>query len=556
MNRSYLYAGIVLFFLFFVVVVGLYYQGLAAPMRYDSAAKLEGRSRFFDQGAWSAIKVFPQRPLPILSFYANYMISGMAPAYFRTVNLAILSGTAVMVVLLVNMVLTIPGLWDRGSRYDKSIISVLVGLLFLVHPLQTYVTLYIWQRIAIMACFFYYSSLAAYLAVRLGSIENKAAGYTLCLGLAVCALLSKENAVTLPVAFILAEIAFFGKGGLALLKRAALYLAVLLVATGMLSFLQHPHGDVRLSTGVLNTIAAYYHESGLTFIAVLLTQCRVIFQYLAMTVAPLPEKVLFVSPQVLSRGLWGPPVTLIAVLATAALVAVGVYLLKKRPLSGFGILFFVVNLIPEALLVPQYAFFGYRAVLPMLGLLLVLADCAAAVLDAIRAAKLQRIVRAALLVFCVAALILVGAATVERARIWNDEVRFWKEIVSQFPPPTADFETGVAVQVLVNLGRALYIDGKHSEAVKYYHRALDLRPLDGPILASLGATYAKLGQWEEAETSLKKALEICPDFAYAHESLGKLLLVRDLRDEGLKHLQKAADLSRRNAEGDQGCLPR
>ena len=121
------------------------------------------------------------------------------------------------------------------SPFEKDITSVALGLLFLVHPLQSYVTLYIWQRMALMACFFYYASLAAFLAVRIGKIRNQAAGYGLCLGLFVCALLSKENTVTLPVSFIMAEIAFFREGGLALVKRAAAYLAILVIVAGTLS---------------------------------------------------------------------------------------------------------------------------------------------------------------------------------------------------------------------------------------------------------------------------------------------------------------------------------
>jgi protein O-mannosyl-transferase len=525
MNRTYLYTGILLFFLFLVTAMGLHYPGLNSPMRYDSAAKLEGRSSFFNGGAWSAIDVFPQRPLPVLSFYANYTIGGMEPAYFRAVNLAILAGTAVMVIWLFHIVLAIPGLWDQGSRYEKSTISALIGLCFLVHPLQTYTTLYVWQRIAIMACFFYYSSLAAYLAVRLGKIKNKAVGYALCVGLFVCAVLTKENAVTLPFAFILADIAFFRDGGLRLLKRATAYLAVLLPVAVAISFLQHPHGKALLGTGILNTLAAYYRESGLSVIEVVLTQCRVLFQYTALSLAPLPENVLLVRPQVLSHSLWEPPMTFLAVLGTAALISVGIYLLKKRPLSGFGILFYVVNLMPEALLVPQYAFFGYRAILPMLGLLLVLADCAAAMLDAVRGARLQSSIRGVILALGVSAAILMAAATVERAGIWSDEVQFWKEAVSRFPPPSADFETNVAVQVLANLGRALYIKGNYSEAVDYYQRALILKPLDALTLASLGATYSKLGKLSEAESALKKALEICPDLTYARENLGNLLMV-------------------------------
>jgi tetratricopeptide (TPR) repeat protein len=289
-------------------------------------------------------------------------------------------------------------------------------------------------------------------------------------------------------------------------------------------------------------------------IDVVLTQCRVLFQYLSVTLVPLPEKVQLVAPQVLSRGILEPPITLPAVILTAALIACGIYLLKKRPLSGFGVLFYVLNLIPEALLVPQYAFFGYRAVLPMAGLCLVLTDCGIAALDAVRGSRMQRRVRLGLLGLTAAVVALMGTVSVERARIWSDEVRFWKEAVNQFPSQSVDFETRVEVQVLANLGRALYLRGDYPQAVYYYQAALRLRPSDALTLASVGAAYAKLGSFQEAENALKRSLEICSDLAFAHEKLGELLIAQNQRDEAQRHFEQAADLSRRNPyQGDRVC---
>ena len=291
----------------------------------------------------------------------------------------------------------------------------------------------------------------------------------------------------------------------------------------------------------------------MTLIDVALTQCRVLFQYLGVSLAPLPEHLQLVSPQVLSRSLSEPPVTLVAAVATAVLVSTGVYLLKRRPVAGFGILFYVMNLIPEALLVPQYAFFGYRAVLPMFGLCLVLADCGAALLDAVRGGKRQRTAQTALLAVSVAAMILTGMETVERAHSWSDEVRFWRETVSQFPPSTAEFEIGVEVQALANLGRALYKAAEYPEAAQWYERALRLSPGDPMTLASLGSTYAKLENPKEAEAFLRMALEICPELAYAHESLGNLLMAQNRGEEATEHLKKAAELLRSIPGQDRVC---
>ena len=86
-----------------------------------------------------------------------------------------------------------------------------LGILFTVHPLQSMVVLYAWQREAIMGCLFYYSALAAYVAVRSERIPLTA-GYGATAVLFLAGMLSKENVATLPVAVMLAEMTLFGRG--------------------------------------------------------------------------------------------------------------------------------------------------------------------------------------------------------------------------------------------------------------------------------------------------------------------------------------------------------
>jgi hypothetical protein len=99
------------------------------------------------------------------------------------------------------------------------------------------------------------------------------------------AALPAEKAVTLPVALVLAEIAFFWDGWKSLLKRMGVFVLILLPLLAMLSLVERPHAVGGQALGILGTIAKYYEESGLTLTQAVISQCRVLFTYLALIVA-------------------------------------------------------------------------------------------------------------------------------------------------------------------------------------------------------------------------------------------------------------------------------
>jgi protein O-mannosyl-transferase len=543
-SRSYLFIAVLLL-LFFLIAVGLQYSGLHGPLYYDSVGQIvENLHVFQREGISAVLNLFPQRPIPMMTFYLNYLAGGLNPSHFRLVNLFLLACTSLIVVWLLHLILDIPGPWNRGGPVEKRCISIFLGLIFLAHPLQIYLTLYIWQRMALMACLFFYASLGCYLAVRTGRFRNRTAGYAFCLLLFVCALLSKENSGTLPFVFILAEIAFFRESWKQVTKRGLVYLLVLLGLVGAVSLVQHPHGNAALGTGVMSTLHNYYADSGLTLTEVVLTQCRVMFHYLSVILAPFPAKVQLISPQVVSRSLWEPVSTLPAAAATVIVLGAGLYALKKRPLLGFGILFFVGNIFPEGLLVPQYAYFGYRASLPMFGLLLIAADVLLAVFTAGEENRSWRWARAAVLGLCVGFALLEGLVTALRADLWSNSLRFWRDSVDQFrSQPEGALEGKVASHALGNLAAALYAAGRYPEAAAYYEQAIESSPGDARKLASLGAVYGELGRIEEAKSLLEEAIKADPRCTVAYKNLGVLLLREQSYEQASERFEQALNFA-------------
>lgn len=531
--------------LFVLVALAIHYPAFDAPMYYDSLGRLEAKEHIYASGnLLKVIQIFPQRPVTMASFYLNYLTWGMNPFYFRIVNAIILAMTAFIAVIVFNLIFEIAGSLKTQNPRAKQAISLVLGLVFLVHPVHVYFVDYIWQRGALLACFFYMSALAAYLAVRTGKFHYAPVGYSLCLVLFCLGLASKENAVTLPLTLILVEIAFFRSKWQSVLKRVSVFAVIVAVLMGLLSFLERPHGMGAESAGIFGTVAAYYDESNLSLWELIVTQCSVLYSYIALIVAPIPSNVRFMAEHVIFRSPLVSFTIMSSVVGALILFGTGICLIRKRPLTGFGLLFFLVNLAPESLLVPQYLYFAYRASLPMFGLLLVLADglqAIPAITGSVSGQK-SHLVPVVAGITAVVVLVLMSSVTVSKANLFRDPVLFWTDIVKRFPPFDRKMERFTYVQALGSLGAALQSQGRKSDAAEIYEEVLRIDPLQSGTNAQLGLAYAQLGKMTEAQSFLERAVEIAPDSVSAQFALASFFQTQDRLSEAYVHMQKAAVL--------------
>ncbi len=544
MNKHRQYLLLAVLPLFILVALAIHYPAFDAPMYYDSAGQLEAKELIFASGdPIKVIQICPQRPVSMGSFYLNYLIWGMNPFYFRMVNAVILAVTAFIAAITLIFILEIAGPATSGTSREKQAVGLFLGLVFLVHPVHVYFVDYIWQRMGLLSCFFYISTLAAYLATRSGRIRSAAAGYLLCLALFFLALTSKENAVTLPVVLILAEIAFFRDGCKGLLTRTGIFVLILLVLVGMMSLLERPYGMGAESPGIFATIAKYYEDTNLTPSQAAISQCRVLFSYLALILVPVPSNVRFATAHVIFSSPLESPAIMAAVIGTLAIFGAAVYLLRRRPVTGFGLLFFLLNLLPESFMVPMYLFVAYRASLPMLGLLFVLADGIQEVLARTRLLTQWKWYRGVLAAGLLATIAAMGLVTVSKARLWQDPVLFWTDIVDGLPPPAENVEKLIAAHALDSLGAALEQQAKNAEAIACLQGAVKIEPRYITAYGHMAVAYAGLGDLAEAEASLKKALEVNPQSARAQFALGQFYLIHDRLSAAWVHMRKAADLA-------------
>jgi tetratricopeptide (TPR) repeat protein len=491
---------------FVIFATALYMRGFSSPMYCDSVAHLlENSSIFARESILDVIRIAPQRPVAMLSFYADYLVGGMAPFHFRLVSAALLGVTSLAVFFVIILLLNVPALKMSASTSQKQIVALFCSVVFLVHPVQSQVVLYIWQRMTLLACGFYLLGLGAYLGTRLAMIKSKVVGFGACAILFLCAVLSKENAITLPVTIILAEVILFKqrlRTILALVATAALLVVTISIP---LLFIERLPGSQE--GGLFHMISLYYLISGLTPLEVALTQSRMLFEYLFLSLLPCWAGLPFWVAPIISRSLLHPPCTLLAVVGVLALMGLSLALVRSRPLTSFGILFFILNLVPESALIPTHLFCAYRVVLPLVGLLVAGADLALVGLKWAETSDMNGKVKIGLATMLVMWIAASVATAVSRATIWANPVLVWDEAVRNLPGPETDFDKMHYLMILDDLGYELQLKGRYSEAVPCHERSLKVFPTNMRSLALMATALAGSGDPEKAELYFKKALE-------------------------------------------------
>lgn len=359
------------------------------------------------------------RALPMMTFALDYWRGGLDPAVFKTTNLMIHGLTVLALGLFFRTLLRLAQWPPRRAAAG----ALLLALIWAIHPLQVSTVLYVVQRMQMLGTLFLVLALLAYLHARQAQLEDRRSRlYWVLAGLCwVLALASKEDSALLPAYTLALELTVlrFQAAQASLARRwQQAYGALTLV--GALAFF-------------LVVVPHYWHWQdypGRNFSSVerLLTQGRVLLMYLGQILLPLPSTMSFYYDSlVVSRGPFAPLSTLPAWAVLLALLAVAWRLRSRRPLFALGVfLFFAGHFISSNVVNLELAF-EHRNHFPLIGVVLAVGDLCVAVWQ--RWALRPQL--AAILL--VAALLVMGGATVSRAYSWGEPLRFLETGVKVAP---------------------------------------------------------------------------------------------------------------------------
>lgn len=257
-------------------------------------------------------------------------------------------------------------------------LAVALGALWLLHPLFVSTVLYAVQRMAMFATMFSLLTLLAYTYWRLALIAGRFSIGSLLLASVffLLGMLSKENAILVLPTLLLMEVLWFRCEGphertLPWLRRLSYGLIALgFLGIGTILFLGY------------DRLAERFHRRPFTLDERLLTQARVVWDYVAQLLFPQVQRMgIYHDDFVVSESLSTPETTLLSVAGWAAVAVVCLLMLPFRygKLFVFGIAWFLVGHAVESTVIPLEMYFEHRNYGPAIGLALSLGALFAAV---------------------------------------------------------------------------------------------------------------------------------------------------------------------------------
>ncbi|MGH8645892.1 MAG: tetratricopeptide repeat protein, partial [Gammaproteobacteria bacterium] len=283
---------------------------------------------------------------------------------------------------------------------------------WLIAPLFVSTVLYTVQRMAQLATLFCFCGLLCYVLGRQNLVRRFALGVALLISVLLLwwplGFLSKENGALLPLLALLVEMFFFRwTGNSAVRKTLAVFFGIGLLLPAV------------TAAGILivnpERIVAGYAYRDFTFIERLLTESRILFEYVSALLAPRGVSLgLYHDDYVVSSGLLSPPTTLISMLGWLGLLVI-TWRLRNHALCIllFGPVFFLAGHLLESTVFPLELYFEHRNYLPGYGIFFTLG------LTAIVAAQSATRLRNALIMFMVALPVTYAIATANRVHTWS-----------------------------------------------------------------------------------------------------------------------------------------
>jgi tetratricopeptide (TPR) repeat protein len=452
---------------------------------------------------WSRMSASRHYPLTTTTFWIQRRVWGLDPTFYHAFNLLLHAMNAVLLLLVLRRVSM------RGAFVAAAV--------WAVHPVNVESVAWITELKNTQSAAFFLLAVLCW-----PRAEGSRRWYALALLLATAAMLSKSATVILPAVLLLLVWWRRGRLGWADLGRVA---PILLVAAAVsaLAVVEQRGNVVREGTG----------EWSLGVAQRVIVAGKSLWFYAGK--ALWPARLSFVYPR------WTADASAFSAwLPAAAAVAAALVLWWRRRVPGvravvFSGSVFAVALLPVLGFFDVYYFrysfvadhFQYLAIVGPIALAVAVAGEAGRRLLSSRAGARAPGVAAAVV------LVVLGAATWQRSRVFRSEESLWRDTVEKNP---------AAWLAQNNLGSILEARGEHEAALARFEKARELRPDLARIHVNVGVVLVMLGRHEEAVRPYREALRIRPDFAKAHADLGRVLIRLERLDEAIVHLARALEI--------------
>jgi len=419
---------------------------------------------------WSAaVRDRLYRPATSASFVVDWAVGRGSPLPFHLTNVA-------LHLLVVGLVLALGGLvLGRGA--------VVAAFWFAVHPVHVEVFANAVGRSELLAAFGYLGATLAYVAEGRAALQapggaRRALWAVLVLVAAALAFGAKEHALSLPAALLLADVWTASRDGegvrTAFRRHAILWLGVVALAAGYLAVRTHVLGTT-FGGGAVG--AGLF---GLTPLQRTVVMLPVVLVWARLLVIPLHLSADY-SPAVLPAGTAFSAVHAAGILLVLAVLVAAWRLRRRSPGLGFGVAWFALTVAVGANIVfPTGVLFGERLLcLPSVGAALAVG----ALWEMLPAHR-------AVWPLTAAALVLLGARTLERVPVWRTPERFFAARAHDAPD---------SYRTLWQKGGWAFEHGDARTGERELLAAARIWPYDGELLEEIGGRYFAAGLYGPAD---------------------------------------------------------
>ena len=458
------------------------------------------------QWAFTTIHAEFYHPVTWISLMADTTIFGTNARGYLTTNLLLHTFNSLLVFYIF---LAVTGFYKR---------SLVMAILFALHPLHVETVAWISDRKDILCSFFFFVSIWFYASYHQ---QAKPLKYVLLVIAFTLALLSKPTAITLPCILLLLDIWPLErlpikkdlkalKSGLLASLREKILLFIMAIAGGLMAIYAQKAG------GGLGSLAVYPMDVRIGNAIISLAS------YILKTIWPLKLAIFYpysVAPSyflILSALVFLVIMTLIVINQS-----------QERPYLFVGWFWFLIVLLPSIgfLKFGEFSMADRYTYISIMGLfIMAIWSCA----------ELVAHFRIKSYVAMSGTIILLSSL----AMLSSYQVKHWRN--SQALYEHALEVTKDNYMAHYGLGHTLASQGHFGEAIKHFQKAAQLRPDKTRILLFLGRAWARNGNLQEAKVALEDCLAKKPDHHEARFTLGLVFALENNYEPAVRHVLTVA----------------
>jgi tetratricopeptide (TPR) repeat protein len=482
--------------------------------------KIRSMDNVLSLSHWKAVN---NRPFAFFTLAVDYQLAGKnlngtpKVAMFHISNLIFHIIAAFIAFLLALEIMSL-SVFKKNKiiQENKVLIALFSSFIFVLHPIQTQAVTYIIQRMAVLAGLFYMASVLLYIKGRVAHLNPKNtkawlpyAYYAGAFVAGAFGFLSKQNAITFPIALILAEVLFIRNGEEKIDRK---FLGIFSSAVGLIIILGI----------IINGIPVEFDKISRS--EYLYTQFRVLVKYWQLLFLPVNQHLDYYFP--ISTTLWGAK-ELLSLAFILLTLAAGVWLfMKKWFVASFAIFWFYITLSLESSIIPiRDVIFEHRLYLAVFGFGFMISYLAFYFLG-------KKNVKTPVIALTVLCLIYLGAS-INRNSVWKNPYTLWSDSVKKSPKRerawywlatyySAEkdqenamkcYDTSIKCNPAFSLaynGRANLKKetGNMESALKDYTEAIKLDPKYFSAYYNRGATYSAMNNFSKAIADYDKSIEL------------------------------------------------